>query len=298
MSEDDITKLKKELSDWKRERRENRHFQPNKKKSSSLFGRMLPWLIFAVLIFFVQWNDKKSETRTETALIKTSEALAETPLVKRDVEEIQSEVKMLNTSVRSLDGIEDEIAHLNGSVTKLNEIVNETLDKLSDIKYSSDLMGLLTKSGIGVITATREGKIDMWSTAATKVFGYARMEARGRPIEDLMVEENRERHRIIFQNGINDTSPYAHMIVCNTAQHKDGTVFDIQLVVISPPEANWVCAIFWDLPPDTPPYRFSSKKPIPKPVPEPESNQDAVARAILKLLEGEILRAEPVAPSN
>ena len=46
-----------------------------------------------------------------------------------------------------------------------------------------------------IVAETRSGRVVLWNPAATKVFGHSVSEARGMPVEALVPEHLRERHR-------------------------------------------------------------------------------------------------------
>ena len=87
--------------------------------------------------------------------------------------------------------------------------------------------------GVVVVEATN-GLILLWNPAASSIFGYAKEEALGKPIEMLMPERMREMHRAgLARFARTDHGPYidSHKPVELPALHKDGNEIAIELTL-------------------------------------------------------------------
>ena len=128
-------------------------------------------------------------------------ALQSTPLIGRNA----TPLGMISThfrkphrpnhrSLRLLDLLASETADV------LERFQTENALRLSEAKFS----GILSISADAVIVLDSERRIALWNDGAGKIFGYDREEVLGRPIEMLMPERFRERHRehvARFANG-------------------------------------------------------------------------------------------------
>jgi PAS domain S-box-containing protein len=85
-----------------------------------------------------------------------------------------------------------------------------------------------------VVAEASKGLILLWNPAASLIFGYAKQEALGMPIEMLMPERMREMHRAgLARFARTDHGPYidAQKPVELPAMHKDGTEIAIELTL-------------------------------------------------------------------
>ena len=85
-----------------------------------------------------------------------------------------------------------------------------------------------------VVADAKEGLILLWNPAASQIFGYAKEEVLGKPIEALMPERMREMHRAgLARFARTDQGPYidSHKPVELPAIHKDGSEIAIELTL-------------------------------------------------------------------
>ena len=89
----------------------------------------------------------------------------------------------------------------------------------------------LTEAALdGIIVADQDGRITLCNPAAERTFGYAAAEVIGRPLDTLIPEEYRERHRQGFRRYVQTREP---RIVGRTVElpgrRKDGNEFPLEL---------------------------------------------------------------------
>jgi PAS domain S-box-containing protein len=85
-----------------------------------------------------------------------------------------------------------------------------------------------------VVASASEGFILLWNPAAAQIFGYAKEEVLGKPIEMLMPDRMREMHRAgLSRFARSERGPYidSHKPVELPAMHKDGSEIAIELTL-------------------------------------------------------------------
>ena len=85
-----------------------------------------------------------------------------------------------------------------------------------------------------VVAEANEGLIILWNPAASEIFGYAKQEVLGKPIEMLMPERMREMHKAgLARFARSDQGPYidSHKPVELPAMHKDGSEIAVELTL-------------------------------------------------------------------
>jgi len=87
---------------------------------------------------------------------------------------------------------------------------------------------ILETTGEAVITADEENRIVDANQAACEMFGYDRVELLGRPVADLVKEEQRERHAMGVQRFQDRGQLRRHALIRGEGQHKNGETFPIE----------------------------------------------------------------------
>jgi PAS domain S-box-containing protein len=103
-----------------------------------------------------------------------------------------------------------------------------------------------------VVAEANQGIILLWNPAASRIFGYAKEEVVGQPLEILMPERMREMHRAgLSRFARTDHGPYidSHTPVELPAVMKDGTEIAIELTLskIDQVSGQYVLAIVRDI---------------------------------------------------
>jgi len=103
-----------------------------------------------------------------------------------------------------------------------------------------------------VVAEAQQGVILLWNPAASRIFGYTKEEALGKPLEILMPERMREMHRAgLSRFARTDQGPYidSHNPVELPAVMKDGTEIAIELTLskLDQVSGQYVLAIVRDI---------------------------------------------------
>lgn len=102
------------------------------------------------------------------------------------------------------------------------------------LQESDARMRMILESAIdGFISIDSGGAILEWNPQAAQIFGWSRQETIGRSLADLIIPESqREAHRQgmrrYFETG---EGPYLNRRIEITAQHRDGTLFPVELAI-------------------------------------------------------------------
>lgn len=111
------------------------------------------------------------------------------------------------------------------------------------LRESDARMRAILESAIdGFISIDSNGSVLEWNEQAAQIFGWSREEAIGRSLADLIIPEpQREAHRQglrrYFETG---EGPYLNRRIEITAQHRDGTLFPVELAIIVVPAKEGV----------------------------------------------------------
>ncbi|HEV2685834.1 MAG TPA: PAS domain S-box protein [Actinomycetota bacterium] len=103
-----------------------------------------------------------------------------------------------------------------------------------------------------VVAEASQGAILLWNPAASRIFGYAKEEVLGKPIEMLMPQRMREMHHAgLSRFARTDHGPYidSHMPVELPAVTKDGSEIAIELTLskIEQVSGQYVLAVVRDI---------------------------------------------------
>lgn len=73
--------------------------------------------------------------------------------------------------------------------------MNQLADTFTAYSKEDDvLLNILEATHDGIIVANKQGNIIFWNSASTKIFGYTKKEAKGRPLTIIMPKEMHEPH--------------------------------------------------------------------------------------------------------
>ena len=73
--------------------------------------------------------------------------------------------------------------------------MNQLADTFTTYSKEDDvILNILESTHDSVIVANKEGKIIFWNNASTKIFGYTKKEALGRPLTIIIPNEMHELH--------------------------------------------------------------------------------------------------------
>lgn len=120
-----------------------------------------------------------------------------------------------------LKGIAPDCSGIEHELAKKVEILEETLDENR----------LLIEASVdAIITANKEGQISGWNSASERIFGYTKEEAIGQPLNILIPEKYRSKHRDGFMRYIK-TGEVKVMgrITELEALKKDGTIIQAEI---------------------------------------------------------------------
>jgi len=178
-------------------------------------------------------------------------------LVEKEFSSLKGDLTIKPSDVQYT--IKDEFSRLNQKLTVLPSDVYQKIDnefanlnlKL-DVLLSSgyDIVYILEHAGFGIAKANKYHKIIGWNDNAVDIFGYSQNEALDSLyVEDLMHQNARSDHKIRYDDGFNAKSHekegFTHSLMCNVAQHKNGNLFEITLLVIVPKDSDVDLAVFW-----------------------------------------------------
>jgi PAS domain S-box-containing protein len=96
---------------------------------------------------------------------------------------------------------------------------------------------IVDRSESGILFADREGVIRLWNQGAEGIFGYRSSEAIGQPLDIIIPERWRERHRIGYQAAMaTGRTRYSRDVLAVPAQRKDGTRISIEFTIVLVPD--------------------------------------------------------------
>jgi len=92
---------------------------------------------------------------------------------------------------------------------------------------------IVDHSGSAILFADREGVIRLWNQGAEEMFGYPASEAIGQPLDIIIPERWRERHRVGYEAamGVGRTR-YARDVLAVPAQRKGGGRISIEFTIV------------------------------------------------------------------
>lgn len=105
---------------------------------------------------------------------------------------------------------------------------------LPDATVVSDsvLAGFVRAMADAVVIADKNGSITYWNDAATRLLGWSRDEAIGRPLDLIIPERFRERHRHGYAATMTTgRTSYADRLLEVPALHRDGRILSIAFTV-------------------------------------------------------------------
>ena len=93
--------------------------------------------------------------------------------------------------------------------------------------------GIVDQSGSAILFADREGVIRLWNQGAEEMFGYPASEAIGQPLDIIIPERWRERHRVGYEAAMRaGRTRYTRDVLAVPAQRKDGTRISIEFTIV------------------------------------------------------------------
>lgn len=115
---------------------------------------------------------------------------------------------------------------------RVNRQVNVPTDEiLETIEENGHLGQTLNAFGYTVLEANASGKITRWDEVAASIWGYTSSEVINQPIEILMAEKVKVGHSEKFHAAMERGTGTAREAACETARHKEGWLFPIQLEI-------------------------------------------------------------------
>jgi PAS domain S-box-containing protein len=104
---------------------------------------------------------------------------------------------------------------------------------MSDLAHDWLCRRIVDHSGSAILFADREGVIRLWNHGAEEMFGYPAPEAVGQPLDIIIPERWRERHRLGYEAAMATGRPrYARDVLAVPAQRKDGTRVSIEFTIV------------------------------------------------------------------
>jgi len=107
------------------------------------------------------------------------------------------------------------------------------------------LMQAANANSAAVVALDTRGKISVWNEGATRLFGWSESEMLGRDISRLADSDAIPMHAQAFQKSMEDNRPMAKEVTC-VARRKDGTHFEIHMMVMTAPPQGAVAIIVDD----------------------------------------------------
>ena len=104
------------------------------------------------------------------------------------------------------------------------------------------LMQAANANSAAVVALDAHGKISVWNEGATRLFGWSESEMLGRDISRLADSGAIPMHAQAFQKSMEGGCPIAKEVTC-VARRKDGTNFEINMMVMTAPPQGAVAII-------------------------------------------------------
>ena len=128
--------------------------------------------------------------------------------------------------------------------SSVHQAVVDGVDRVVDeIRMNQEVVEMLSGAGVAIVQVDADHKIIGWSESAEAMFGYSRTEAKLMAVEELMTEEAQPAHERRFSSGLEKRSGHVHVLSCDQAMHKDGSVFSVELMVSSPADSKYGLAL-------------------------------------------------------
>jgi PAS domain S-box-containing protein len=96
-------------------------------------------------------------------------------------------------------------------------------------RQKQHLQSLLENSPTAIVAVDLEDTVTAWNPAAERLFGYSRLEALGRNIDDLVADSDEVRAEAAELNGRVQAGEHLHLITRRT--RRDGTLVDVELLI-------------------------------------------------------------------
>lgn len=106
----------------------------------------------------------------------------------------------------------------------------------------SPLLQAANANSAALVALDAKGRISVWNDGATRLFGWAEHEMLGRDISRLADSDAVPMHAKAFQASMEGNSPTAKEVTC-VARRKDGTNFEIHMMVMTAPPQGAVAII-------------------------------------------------------
>jgi PAS domain S-box-containing protein len=104
--------------------------------------------------------------------------------------------------------------------------------KTSNLKTPIDYQQLVEVIGDAIVVADASGVIDLWNSAAERLFGLTQAEALGNSLDLIIPERLRARHWAGFGKTMaTGETRYSHDVLRVPAVHKDGRALSIAFTV-------------------------------------------------------------------
>lgn len=107
------------------------------------------------------------------------------------------------------------------------------------------LMQAANANSAAVVALDARGKISVWNEGATRLFGWSESEMLGRDISRLADSGAIPMHAQAYQKSMEGGCPTAKEVTC-VARRKDGTSFEINIMVMTAPPQGAVAIIVDD----------------------------------------------------
>ncbi|TXL81666.1 PAS domain S-box protein [Vineibacter terrae] len=93
---------------------------------------------------------------------------------------------------------------------------------------------LACEAADAIIYADAEGRIGFWNKGAERVFGFSAAEAMGQPLDIIIPQNLRERHRLGYTGTVQSgkTRYGAGDLLAVPAQRKDGTRISVEFTIL------------------------------------------------------------------
>lgn len=106
------------------------------------------------------------------------------------------------------------------------------MTKTSNLKTPIDYQQLVEVIGDAIVVADASGVIDLWNSAAERLFGLTQAEALGNSLDLIIPERLRARHWAGFGKTMaTGETRYSHDVLRVPAVHKDGRALSIAFTV-------------------------------------------------------------------